>query len=216
MLGGFFYASYETADFIPGNRDYYAFDMQSPDVYKYNFFYDGTAGCADTSDPDENGGELPFVTKPGTAAANVFTNTTGEPVSIGAVGFSTFNNGLSYYDVTIYSDLKDPDDPCSGTDNGTTRISTVYPGCPLADGWQNIDGSCYYFNTEGYAVQGEYVQGWWLDKKSCRQVYPYMAAWHKNIRGWWYGDSSGWYAKKGTYIIDGVRYTFDAEGYLAE
>ena len=608
--GGILYVSYENVDFRSENY-FFVFDMQSPDAYKYNFLYDGTAGCADITDL-KDGEAVPFRTLPGTRAANVFTNTTGEPVSIDAVGFTTYNNGLSYYDVSVYTDLKDPEDPCSGICHGTTRISSVYVGCktaeldsevtvlpgetfsivfsfdefnafgieesieltytyfeaeiqpgqsffcgenseewtdmsdyeacyrikafanpakdvtkapsaeeliyngedqelvsgaeavdltvvytlgeneteapetgysaevptgkdagtyyvwyrvteadgtavskprcvaaaiaekpvsitakdqtvsykgsiaqgvnmvdvsgileghrlegimldsdstsivtsggtitpsdalimagdadvtdnydityetgvltvrensiplsvdppkkgedekggkteeegekkpdpdkpeeptvqyssewvegkwynrdgtqtykpkggwktdkkgtyyidsagwyprnrwqridgksyyfdrygymernayrngwymgsdgvwdgkkkadgwrqysggwryftadgiPLADGWQNIDGSCYYFNTEGYAVQGEYVQGWWLDKKSCRQVYPYMAAWHKNIRGWWYGDSSGWYAKKGTYIIDGVRYTFDAEGYLAE
>ncbi len=82
--------------------------------------------------------------------------------------------------------------------------------------WQKIDGIWYYFNAEGYVVQGEYVQGWWLDRVSGRWTYPYRATWHKNNRGWWYGDSTGWYAKNRTYIIDGKVYKFDADGYLIE
>ena len=82
--------------------------------------------------------------------------------------------------------------------------------------WQKIDGKWYYFKKDGYAAEGEYVKGWWLNSKTCQWTYPHKASWHKNRRGWWYGDSSGWYAKNGTYIIDGKSYDFDRYGFLAD
>ena len=82
--------------------------------------------------------------------------------------------------------------------------------------WQKIDGIWYYFKADGYAAAGEFVQGWWLDSKTCKCTYPYKASWHKNKTGWWYGDASGWYAKNGTYIIDGKAYKFNKKGYLVK
>ena len=64
-------------------------------------------------------------------------------------------------------------------------------------------------------AQNEFVNGWWLGKNYVWS-YPYRAKWHKNSHGWWYGDESGWYAKNTSYVIDGVKYTFDAKGYLVE
>ena len=89
-------------------------------------------------------------------------------------------------------------------------------GTLLSKTWMKIDGYWYYFYDTGIAAEGAFVQGWWLDFGSCRQTWPYQASWHKNSKGWWYGDESGWYAKKNTYTIDGVKYTFDAEGYWKE
>ena len=82
--------------------------------------------------------------------------------------------------------------------------------------WQKIDGKWYYFKADGYAAAGEYVQGWWLDAKTCQCTYPYKAMWHKNNKGWWYGDASGWYARNGSFIIDGISYTFNRWGYLTD
>ncbi len=83
----------------------------------------------------------------------------------------------------------------------------------LKNCWKKINGGWYYFAASGYAAQGEFIQGWWLNAKSCCCTYPYRARWHKNSRGWWYGDGSGWYAKNGRQTIDGVKYRFDANGY---
>ena len=81
--------------------------------------------------------------------------------------------------------------------------------------WNKIDGVWYYFKASGYLAQNEFVNGWWLGKNYVWS-YPYRAKWHRNSRGWWYGDESGWYAKNASYVIDGVKYTFDAKGYLVE
>ena len=60
---------------------------------------------------------------------------------------------------------------------------------------------------------GEYVQGYWLNKDGSWTYEP-KASWHKDKTGWWYGDTAGWYAKNMTITIDGVKYSFDAKGYL--
>ena len=40
--------------------------------------------------------------------------------------------------------------------------------------------------------------------------------WKKDSRGWRYVDTTGWYAKSATYVIDGIKCRFDAKGYLIE
>ncbi len=111
---GIFYLSYESAE-LKNDNYIIAFDMQPTDTYQYNFYYDGTAGCADSSDRDDDGCLLEYYTAPGTSAANIFTNTTGLPIEIDAVGYTTFNLGLTYYDISVYTNLTDPMDPESGT-----------------------------------------------------------------------------------------------------
>lgn len=126
---GFLYASYESADFNVDDVQVIAFDMQSPDTYDYNFQYDGTAGIADTNGRSEDGRRMPYRTTPGTSAANMYTNTTGHPIRLEAVGYTTYNLGQTDYDVSVYTGLTDPNDPCSGTLWGTTRISSTKAGC---------------------------------------------------------------------------------------
>jgi len=79
--------------------------------------------------------------------------------------------------------------------------------------WQKIDSKWYYFKASGYAAAREFVKGWWLNAGSCSWTYKYQARWHKDGKGWWYGDASGWYAKNADYVIDGKQYTFDSKGY---
>ena len=64
-------------------------------------------------------------------------------------------------------------------------------------------------------AENEWRRGYWLDKNGAWR-YKYRAAWKKDKKGWWYGDTSGWYAKGTTQKIDGVKYSFDKEGYLVE
>ena len=359
--GGFFYMSYESAE-VENSNYIVAFDMQPADTYQYNFYYDGTAGCADSSDRNSKGGYLDYYTAPKTSAANIFTNTTGHAIEIGAVGYTTFNLGLTYYDVSVYTGLTDPTDPESGTFRGTTRISSTLPGCKSAEldekvkvspgesysvvfyfpdftafgteiyrndsfifqasitkgqsffrqaasktwkdiadydacyrikafanisddptdpdpptpiGWQKeTDGRWYYYNTDGTPSKGwlrynaqwyyldettgamktgwlkyqgswyyltfsgamakgwkrigtvwyhfkangamsskEWIRGYWLDKDG-RWTYEPKASWRRTKKGWWYGDTSGWYARKQWQMIDGIRYYFDASGYM--
>lgn len=80
------------------------------------------------------------------------------------------------------------------------------------DGWLNYKGDWYYIR-ECYMVNGEWVDGYWLSKNGIWEYKP-RASWKKNKKGWWYGDTSGWYAKNIWQTIDGKRYYFNEEGYL--
>lgn len=115
---GFFYASYYSAN-VSNNVMVYAFDMQPADKYDYNFQYDGTFDCGDTSDS----GNQNFRTKAGTKASNVYTNTTGKTISLDAVGFTTYNDGRTNYTVDIYKNLSSETNPESGTHQNTTTAS---------------------------------------------------------------------------------------------
>ena len=88
----------------------------------------------------------------------------------------------------------------------------LYGNDYLKNTWKMINGNWYYFKADGYVAQNEFVNGWWCNKNGV-QSDPVKYSWHKNSRGWWYGVTGGWYAKNATYIIDGVAYTFDKDGY---
>ena len=79
-------------------------------------------------------------------------------------------------------------------------------------GWQEIDGVYYYFKSSGAMAANEYCQGYWLGSNG-KWTYQYKATWRKDRKGWRYGDSTGWYAKNESFMIDGKVYYFDADGY---
>ncbi len=126
--GGFFYLSYYSSEMTRSGSYVYAYDMQPADTYEYNFQYDGTADNGDVSDT----GNEDFLTVAGTGAANVYTNTTGKPITIEAMGFTTFNQGETHYDISVYTALTSPADPTSGILAGTTRTTTVSAGVKTA------------------------------------------------------------------------------------
>ncbi len=117
---GFFYISYYSYDLQPW---FVALDLQPEDSFAYNFQYDGTVDCGDTTDS----GNEAFLTVKGTKAANVFTNTTGEPVTIDGVGFTCLNSDPAGFDVSVYTGLTDASDPTNGILAGTTHVSTDMP-----------------------------------------------------------------------------------------
>ena len=59
----------------------------------------------------------------------------------------------------------------------------------------------------------EWVNGKWYNKDA-KQNYLGIGKWHKNSKGWWFGDNLGWYAKNQWQKIDGKWYFFDKEGYM--
>ena len=87
------------------------------------------------------------------------------------------------------------------------------PKTVITNGWKKIDGKWYFFKETKTAAESEFVKGYWFDK-NCVQSDPARYSWHKTARGWWYGVSGGWYAKNTSYTIDGVKYTFDKNGYM--
>ena len=88
-------------------------------------------------------------------------------------------------------------------------------GGSMITGWKQIDGVWYYFKSSGVMAAKEWCEGYYLNANGS-WTYPYKASWKKNGKGWWFGDTSGWYAKSCTITIDSKFYTFNAAGYLVE
>ena len=61
----------------------------------------------------------------------------------------------------------------------------------------------------------EYVNGWWINANGS-WTYPYQASWKLGSKGWWFGDTSGWYARSGKQKINDVIYEFDDAGWWKE
>jgi len=60
----------------------------------------------------------------------------------------------------------------------------------------------------------EWVKGYYWINKDGTWTYKYKASWKKSGKKWWFGDTSGWYAKNTTITINGKRYTFDKSGWM--
>ena len=140
---GICYVSYESHDLIQKSK-FIAVDMQPAETWKYNFQYDGTSDCGDSSDT----GNERFYTAQGTSAANIYKNITDHPISLGAVGFTTYNEGLSRYTIDVYAALKDPSNPTSGKRVGTTRAVTESPGAKSAE----LDEEVYIPAGETFSI----------------------------------------------------------------
>lgn len=85
----------------------------------------------------------------------------------------------------------------------------------MQTGWQTIGNDTYFFKSTGVMAAGEWCEGHWLNSNG-KWTYKYIGSWKQNSKGKWFGDTSGWYAKDETLIIDDVECTFDAKGYLIE
>ncbi|MBO4235302.1 MAG: hypothetical protein J5928_02500 [Firmicutes bacterium] len=107
-------------------------------------------------------------------------------------------------------------------ESGAMRTGWVYDGSnwyymspsgAMMTGWVQDGSTWYYLKGSGAMAANEYVGGYWLNP-SGSWTYQHRASWHKSGDRWWYGDTSGWYARNATYKIDGVYYGFDAEGWM--
>jgi len=94
----------------------------------------------------------------------------------------------------------------------STKVSDIGS---MRRGWQYIDGTWYYLRKDGTLASNEWYRGYWVSKDGSWKYQP-KGRWKKDKNGWWFGDTSGWYAKNESMKIDGVLYTFDAEGYVVE
>ena len=84
----------------------------------------------------------------------------------------------------------------------------------MLTGWQKIDNVDYYFKSSGAMAANEWVNGYWWLSSDGAWTYKYQGSWKKSGTRWWFGDTSGWYAKNSTVTIDGKKYTFDSAGWL--
>ena len=85
----------------------------------------------------------------------------------------------------------------------------------MCRGWTKVNGIWYYLRKDGTLASNEWYRGYWASKDGSWKYQP-KGSWKKDKNGWWFGDTSGWYAKNQSMKIDGVLYTFDAEGYLVD
>ena len=85
----------------------------------------------------------------------------------------------------------------------------------MQTGWRKIDDTWCYFHEDGSMASNEWVNGYWLSKNGA-WIYQPKGRWRKNSKGWWFEDERGWYPKGEKVTINGVEYTFNADGYLVE
>lgn len=84
----------------------------------------------------------------------------------------------------------------------------------IKTGWQqNTNNVWYYIYEDGSLAKSEYIKGYWLNANGL-WTYKYKASWKHNKIGWWYGDSTGWYAKNTIFKIDNKLYGFNKQGYM--
>ena len=88
------------------------------------------------------------------------------------------------------------------------------PSGAMQTGWQKINGTDYYFKTSGAMAASEWVPGFWWVGSNGAWTYKYQGSWKKSGSRWWFGDTSGWYAKNETVVINGVSYKFDKSGWM--
>ena len=82
----------------------------------------------------------------------------------------------------------------------------------MVTGWKQIKNVWYFFKPSGVMAAKEWYNGYYLNANGS-WTYQYKASWKQNAYGWWFGDTSGWYAKSCTITINDKQYTFDAKGY---
>ena len=83
----------------------------------------------------------------------------------------------------------------------------------MLTGWQTIGGKLYYLNDNGVMAQDEWVGKYFCDMSGVASARG--GEWHKDNRGQWFGDSTGWYPKDRVVRIDGEDYKFNDKGYLS-
>lgn len=118
-----YYISYEDSSFgsvgedESGNTVYYvrSLDMQSADTYAYNYQYDGTSGS-----------EVKKMSA-GDMYANVYPVGDSD-ISLDAVGLTTWTDGTVNFDVKVYSDLDNNQNPESGVQQFVGSYTTNHPG----------------------------------------------------------------------------------------
>ncbi|WP_410745724.1 GH25 family lysozyme, partial [Clostridium neonatale] len=103
--------------------------------------------------------------------------------------------------------------------------------------WKQIKGEYYYFNKEGYALDGEWIQSptskkwYYLEKDTCKMLsncwVKSKGLWYRlekdgsMLTGWFQDSDSKWYYldiaygymySSTTILIDGEYYSFDSSG----
>ena len=84
-------------------------------------------------------------------------------------------------------------------------------GAMISDGWQWIDGECYYFYEHfGYMARDTKIDGYYVNESGVWE----RDHWVHNQWGWWYSYAKGGYPKSEMKEINGKIYYFDEYGYI--
>ena len=83
----------------------------------------------------------------------------------------------------------------------------------MLTGWKAIEGSWYYFHSDGHMASSEWMDGYWLSGDGT-WTYEGVGSWYSDGTGWWFADSSGWYPVNQWQKINGRWYYFDGSGYM--
>ncbi len=86
-------------------------------------------------------------------------------------------------------------------------------GKPSA-GWHKSGDTWYYSYADGKLKKNEWMDGCWLGADGA-WTYQYKGSWKANSKGWWFEDESGWYPSGCWQTINGVKYYFGTDGYMA-
>ena len=126
--------------------------------------------------------------------------------------------GIMTYTCTVCGQTKTKEIPML-IRNGWFKIDGkwyYYSEGTMLTGWQTINSKQYYLKSDGSMASREWVKGYWWINKDGTWTYPYKGSWKQSGDRWWFTDTSGWYAKGETIIINDKSYTFDDEGWLVE
>ena len=139
---GYFYISYEDASL----ENAVTMEVQAADTYEYNYQYDGNAA--------PSGWPLTA----GEKAANVFTvPRDGRSHFLEAAAFTTrrstkdLSGDMCGYDIAVYTDLKDPSSPVSGTKRCSFSVSLRKSGYHTVDITEHA-GRIYLEPGSSYSV----------------------------------------------------------------
>ncbi|MCR5214986.1 MAG: hypothetical protein K6E10_11275 [Eubacterium sp.] len=159
----------------------------------------------------------------GTSGGSTVNTNTGSDVSNGSAkgGSTAGNSGKNSKYSNEWVDGKWYGADGSQTYNGTLSWKCNSSGWWVEDSsgwypissWQKIDGTWYYFKSDGYMAAGEYYGGYWFNSDGSWDS-TYELTWKGNSTGWWVEDISGWWPSNQWLKIDGNWYYFGGDGYM--
>ena len=200
-------------------RTWYYMDDHENDVYFYNWYAADSSGALYTGWHKINGVWYYFDPLAWFMYSYYLSEIDGRtyyfyPSGAMGTGWINYYGTWYYFNPIASSRYKEGEMVTGWLKDGSTWYYLNDSGAMMT-GWYK-DGSTWYFlKSNGAMAANEWCGGYWLNANGS-WTYPYKAEWHKNSRGWWFGDSSGWYAKKTTQKIDGKNYKFDAAGYWVQ
>ena len=110
---GYFYISYDDKSLYNA----ISLDLESENQYDYNYQYDGNASLSS------------ILVYDGDKMANIYEVKGSKKMQkLEAVGFTEWAGGITSYNIKIYTDITDPEDPLSGAESASFDVSAKGKG----------------------------------------------------------------------------------------